>query len=144
MILDLYTKETYRGRLSKKIGWIYGYSFKTDKNDNIVLNFKNNVKIFVVEKDTIQQCTGNYDKNNIPIFEGDLCKSSISEEENSILLCKYFKEVSAFVLMTFKDTLTDWSNEDIENFPCLIVASQQQHYEVCGNIIDNPELFYNS
>lgn len=140
MLLEKYNKDVYRGRISKEIGWIYGFPFKNKKGDNFILNFNP----FLVEKDTLQQCTGVHDKNNIPIFEGDLCKSSISEEENSILLCKYFKEVSAFVLMTFKDTLTDWSNEDIENFPYLIVASQQQHYEVCGNIIDNPELFYNS
>lgn len=138
MLLEKYNKDVYRGRISKEIGWIYGFPFKNKKGENFIFNFNP----FLVEKDTLQQCTGVYDKNNVPIFEGDLCINA--EEENSYLLCKYLDEISAFVFMTFSDTLVNWNDDYIETFPYLIVKKEQQNYEICGNIIDNPELFYNS
>ena len=83
-----------------------------------------------VEKNTICQCTGLKDKNGKLIWENDIMVAHLDdaypEDETYIRILWY---ESGFCSK-------EKGSEDISP----IDKFDQEHFEVCGNIFDNPEL----
>ena len=83
-----------------------------------------------VEKNTICQCTGLKDKNGNLIWENDIMVAHLDdaypEDETYIRILWY---ESGFCSK-------EKGSEDISP----IDKFDQEHFEVCGNIFDNPEL----
>lgn len=78
-----------------------------------------------VRPETVGQFTGLYDKNCQMIFEGD-----IIQNKGCVFSIEYMDGVAGFYAKPVEDN--SWS-------PCLNRGTMM-HYEVVGNIHDNPEL----
>ena len=91
------------------------------------LGFENWYK---VNKDTICQCTGLKDKNGKLIWENDIMVAHLDEDypEDETYI-KIIWHGNGFYVM-------ERGGKDIT----LISKSDQEYFEVCGNIFDNPEL----
>ena len=85
---------------------------------------------YVIDKTTICQCTGLKDKNGNLIWENDIMVAHLDdaypEDETYIRILWY---ESGFCSK-------EKGSEDISP----IDKFDQEHFEVCGNIFDNPEL----
>ena len=73
----------FRGKTGTVKGdiWAYGYLYKVKSllDDNYQYYIRNeHLQDVIVNEKTIGQFTGIYDKNNVPIYEGDIVKSLIN------------------------------------------------------------------
>lgn len=84
------------------------------------------IKKYPVYGDTVGQYTGLKDKNGVKIFDGDIIKSTESEE---VAVVQWFEEHSAF--MACIPILHDVG---------YIGEVEPEIIEVIGNVYDNPEL----
>lgn len=139
--------------------WIYGYYVKdfwkpTRCGCGIIPIDKERGGYCEVNPSTIGQFTGLTDKNGNKIFEGDIIRYADNDEYNYYLdSLKHPKEYEGF---NFNNM---WTVDEIvygiksgypafdlnsHNFDCnglsMLNESRQYHYEVIGNIHDNPEL----
>ena len=116
----------FRGKDIIHNEWIYG-GLAEDKNENVVILPKNNwQKGGCVDKDTIGQFTGLYDKNGREIYEGDIVLHKTYHGEKP---CVVRFECGAFIVGYHKGS-------SIKRTPMLINKS----CVLIGNIHDNPEL----
>ena len=83
-----------------------------------------------VDRDTVCQCTGLRDKNGKLIWENDIMVAHLDEDypEDETYI-KIIWHGNGFYVM-------ERGGKDIT----LISKSDQEYFEVCGNIFDNPEL----
>lgn len=70
-------KIKFRGKTGtiKNDKWVYGYLYKVKSlfNEKYQYYIRNeNLQDFIVDENTIGQFTGLYDKNNVPVYEGDI------------------------------------------------------------------------
>ena len=91
----------FRGKREDNKKWVYGslyidgaFCFINYQLPNGDIETKN------VLKDTIGQFTGLYDKNNTPIYEGDIVKSPYTNDDNLYIIA-YWK--FGFMLQGQKD-----------------------------------------
>lgn len=116
----------FRGKDIIHNEWIYG-GLAEDKNENVVILPKNNwQKGGCVDKDTIGQFTGLYDKNGKEIYEGDIVLHKTYHGEKS---CVVRFECGAFIVGYHEGSSTKRTPMLI-NKSCVLI----------GNIHDNPEL----
>lgn len=116
----------FRGKDIIHNEWIYG-GLAEDKNENVVILPKNNwQKGGCVDKDTIGQFTGLYDKNGKEIYEGDIVLHKTYHGEKS---CVVRFECGAFIIGYHEGSSTKRTPMLI-NKSCVLI----------GNIHDNPEL----
>lgn len=130
--------------------WIIGYLYRLSENQRPFIMLENRYgESYEVDEHTICQCTGLKDKNGNLIWENDIVKKefyidydSVYQEEyvTSVISKKYVGTVKfehfAWVVETFNDKLKcilpicelSEHSEDIK------------HFEVIGNIFDNPGL----
>lgn len=80
----------------------------------------------MVEETTLGECTGLRDKNGTAIFEGDI----ITDKRGALFRVKWNEKWSHFACETITNA---------KFTPCMNVGTMK-HYEVIGNIHDNPEL----
>ena len=83
-----------------------------------------------VEKNTICQCTGLKDKNGKLIWENDIMVAHLYDA--------YLEDETYIRILWYESGFCskEKGSEDISP----IDKFDQEHFEVCGNIFDNPEL----
>lgn len=127
---------TFRGKRIDNGEWVYG-AFYPIKNEDVYfiinncksLNFDDDDTTFngyKVQKKSVGQFTGLYDKNGKEIYECEILYNNDREEH---CIVKYSKEKAMFIVkyLESNDEFTLW--ESISNL----------YYSV-GNIFENPEL----
>lgn len=154
----------FRGKKIDNGEWVYGYyickqdPFLPGIDTNVIVTFdENSMSVWnKVDPATIGQYTGLTDRNGVKIFEGDI----VCDDEPEDMECKplpifgevkfgeYNGDLLSLEYKTISDHVgffVDWrDNEDGE---CskdyrrdLGYWTKYPHFEVCGNIHDNPEL----
>lgn len=116
----------FRGKNLKNDVWIYGNLHCTD--DDGICIIQNHIqhhllKDYEVNPKTVCQYIGLVDKNGRKIFEGDIIKVPYCRYDICTLGlrgCNYY----------FKGKQSDYE----------IASSESKHFEVMGNVFDNPEL----
>lgn len=156
----------FRGKTIKGSRWIYGDLFRTSGNtgDGIAIQYFDKVDgwmYYDIRATTIGQFTGLYDKNETPVYEGDVLH--VIEWEN--LLFKEFSDdnnrFNLFTLEEIKGKIEKeytspvfWdeggfcigSSPGDKDVPlcCLFGDIKRSSpifdFEIIGNIYDNPEL----
>lgn len=83
-----------------------------------------------VNRDTICQCTGLKDKNGNLIWENDIMVAHLDED--------YPEDETYIRILWFGSGFCSKENGSKDITP--VDKFDQEHFEVCGNILDNPEL----
>ena len=117
--------------------WLYGYLYKhgiTPPSDFLcigqaVLPWKDTVGVYVVDPETIGQFTGLHDKHGHEIYEGDIVRSTNSNEFVYEVVYDD-KRFASFGLRRKQDVFMHYFGEAIEAEEC----------EVIGNVSDNLDL----
>ena len=115
----------FRGKNLKNDVWIYGNLLRTDDGMYIIQNHvpHHRLKDYEVNPKTFCQYIGLVDKNGRKIFEGDIIKVPYCRNDICTLGlrgCNYY----------FKGKQSDYE----------IASSESKHFEVMGNVFDNPKL----
>jgi len=128
----------FRGKCKHNSEWVYGYFVGENsdtpfsppiKDENII---QEGTGWWVsVEPETVGQYTGLTDKNGDKIFEGDILKIGI--EEDDYVICKVY-EYRGVMCVDYETP--DW------DFNALAFLDNDNVFifEIIGNIYDNPEL----
>ena len=112
------------------VGYIARYGHTGKEKYYIIPSYASDLYAIEVDPSTICQCTGLKDKNGNMIWENDIMVAHLDdaypEDETYIRILWY---ESGFCSK-------EKGSEDISP----IDKFDQEHFEVCGNIFDNPEL----
>lgn len=114
--------------------WIYGYLC----NENYI-NSPELEGEFWVDRETICQYTGLKDKNGKEIYEGDICEFSVFDYNDCDTQYKGVVVYSGSRFMLWKSKESEYYGND-GGFDLDWVISQDDEFEVIGNIYGNPEL----
>ena len=111
--------------------WVQGYLYGILEKRYVLCGMTNDIPDMIeVDTSTISQCTGLKDKNGKLIWENDIMVAHLDdaypEDETYIRILWY---ESGFCSK-------EKGSEDISP----IDKFDQEHFAVCGNIFDNPEL----
>ena len=128
----------FKAKFDDSDRWVKGQLVEVNDTYLIIPNHASKIlagwfstsNIIEVKKDTICQCTGLKDKNGKLIWENDIMVAHLDdaypEDETYIRILWY---ESGFCSK-------EKGSEDISP----IDKFDQEHFEVCGNIFDNPDL----
>lgn len=114
--------------------WIIGqyvnccYPNENNKAGHFILEFPN--KYHEIYTSTICQCTGLRDKNGKLIWENDIMQAHLDDS---------FPENATYTRVVWNNNgfcTKEQGSEDISPLD----KFDQEYFEVCGNIFDNPEL----
>ena len=112
------------------VGYIARYGHTGKEKYYIIPSYASDLYAIEVDPTTICQCTGSKDKNGKLIWDNDIMVAHLDdaypEDETYIRILWY---ESGFCSK-------EKGSEDISP----IDKFDQEHFEVCGNIFDNPEL----
>ena len=108
----------FRGKRLDNQGWAYGY-YAMWQNDSTIFPSSSIGKPYKVDKSTVGQFTGLYDKNGKEIYEGDIMCWPDYEG----------KKFQTRWVVEWNDKRSGWSD-----------WSPKEKAEVIGNIYENPEL----
>ena len=113
------------------------YLFKGKEKDsgkwlewNAIAGIPHNVTILT---DTICQCTGLKDKNGKLIWENDIMAAQLDDD---------YPEDEIYIRILWRGS-GFWSKEKGSEDMLQVDEFDQEHFEVIGNIFDNPELLGN-
>ena len=84
---------------------------------------KHDAVLYPVDKNTVGEFTGLFDKNDMKVFEGDIF---------------HLGDINIKYIVEYMDT--GLSARQIRNRSCIGLTYWQERIEVIGNIHDNPEL----
>lgn len=107
------------------------YSMWDSKKKKWVLGlFSKKLKLLFGEKDRyyIHHSLEYYDKNYIPVYEGDICRITPGDEP---ILCvvAYIPDRAAYMLLDYKHDVYYRFHDEVRDM-----------IEVVGNVLENPEL----
>ena len=122
----------YRAKRKSDKKWIYGNLIQTDDGVYIIQNYvpQHLIGKYEVDPSTICQCTGLKDKNGKLIWENDIMVAHIDD---------VFPEDETYTKVLWHNNgFCTNENHSIDIEP--IDEFDKIHFEVCGNIFDNPEL----
>lgn len=120
--------------------WAYGGIFPQNKGGSYSIIYTYDpIDKKTVYADTVGQYTGLTDKNDVKIFEGDICDFTVFDylDNDTQYRGVVIYAGSRFML---------WKSEDNEyygadgGFDLDWVVAQDDEFEIIGNIHDNPEL----
>lgn len=122
----------YRAKRKSDKRWIYGNLIHTDDGVYIIQNYvpQHLIGNYEVDPSTICQCTGLKDKNGKLIWENDILIG---------FLDNLYPEYATYTRVLWNNSgfcANENHSEDIAPLDEFV----QIHFEVCGNIFDNPEL----
>lgn len=95
-----------------------------------IRDIKGNAMAYIDDESTICQCTGLKDKNGKLIWENDIMVAHLDD---------YYPEDKTYAKILWRKNgfyIIENGSEDISP----IDKFDQDHFEVCGNIFDSPEL----
>lgn len=119
----------FRGKRLDDGGWSIGDLLQYRSGETVIHSYVNGCRVADdIDPTTIGQYTGLKDKNGKRIFEGDLLRS----KGKRIFYVEYNPDIATFVTRATDAELST---------PCMNYGTML-HYEVIGNIHDNPELCY--
>lgn len=122
----------FRAKRKDNGEWVFGNLIQSvyKIGDTCVGQFGNEVGIHEVDPETICQCTGRNDKNGKLIYENDIMVAYYDEEN---------PEHGTYVMVAWIEYV--WVTvENNSDDPCPLDDFTIKHFEVVGNMIDNPEL----
>lgn len=118
----------FRGKQKDSGEWIEGLIWKSFGKLGIMSS--DGVYSDFIIPSTICQCTGRKDKNGKLIYENDIMVAYYDEEN---------PEHGTYVMVTWREY--GWVTvENNSDDPCPLDDFTIKHFEVVGNIFDNPEL----
>ena len=122
----------YRAKRTDNGEWIEGDLVHSvyKINDICVGKYGNEVGMHQVNESTICQCTGLKDKNGKLIWENDIMVAHLDDS---------FPEDTTYARAVWNNNgfcTKEQGSEDISPLD----KFDQEYFEVCGNIFDNPEL----
>ena len=114
--------------------WVFGYIARyghTGKEKYYIIpSYASVLYSFLIDKNTICQCTGLKDKNGKLILENDIMVAHLDED--------YPEDETYQIVLWHKGGFYTKENGCEEISP--IDEFDQEHFEVCGNIFDNKDL----
>ncbi len=111
--------------------WVQGYLFGIWEKRYILWGMTNDIPNMIeVDPTTICQCTGLKDKNGKLIWENDIMVAHLDED--------YPENETYIRILWYESGLCSKEKGSKDISP--IDKFDQEHFEVCGNIFDNPEL----
>lgn len=116
----------FRGKQTTSGEWSCGYIYSDRKKTYIAYEGEKDCIIHKIIPSTVGRYTGLTDKNGKKVFEGDIIKG----KEKATYAIGYSDATAGFYA---KATLPQ------RILPCMNIGTMK-HYEVIGNIHDNPEL----
>jgi hypothetical protein len=119
----------FRGKASLTNEWVYGNFIIRETSIGKLTEIHTGKHVYPVVLETIQQFTGQVDKNNSPIYEGDIVNVKIGGSKR-VAKIEYSDNMSMFCLR-YPD-----KNKTLNAY-----YFSGDNLEVIGNIIDNPEAF---
>lgn len=128
----------YRAKRTDNGEWVEGYyTYYPDGMDysedtkHVILDTRTNpVNLYFVDQSTICQCTGLKDKNVKLIWENDIMVAHLDDS---------FPEDATYTRVVWNNNgfcTKEQGSKDISPLD----KFDQENFEVCGNIFDNPEL----
>lgn len=122
------------------VGYIVRYGHTRKEKYYIIPSYASDLYSFLIDRDTICQCTGLKDKNGKPIWENDIVKDLFSDACAQI---KYGSYQSCFDSTKTEHVgfYVDWSGKYTKRYrKDLGYWIHMVDAEVIGNIFDNKEL----
>ena len=136
----------FRGKRIDNGEWVYGYYIEDGLNNHYIVEIKDNkdkdyyygktYRYVEVIPETIGQFTGVYDKNNTPIYEGDLIKYACGGTEDYVI-----QEIDEVFFNNEYGTFEIAINKNKENSEVLgfwlADLYEDSFYQVIGNIYES-------
>lgn len=113
----------FRGKRIDNGEWVYGYLADEDYINDI---YSIDLSSIEVDRDTVGQFTGLFDKNGKEIYEGDIIKGF------DITIEVWYSEDKACFMAEMKEPQNDMVD--------ILGGYDTARMEIIGNIYDNPEL----
>ena len=112
------------------VGYIARYGHTGKEKYYIIPSYASDLYAIEVDPSTICQCTGLKDKNGKLIWENDIMVAHLDDD---------YPEDETYIRILWYESgfcSKEKGSEDISP----IDKFDQEHFEVCGNIFDNPQL----
>ena len=129
----------YRAKRTDNLEWVEGHYITNEKDPNhayigylfgVVDGMVHDTDIVEVIPSTICQCTGLRDKNGKLIWENDILVGYLDN---------MYPENATYAQVIW-DKNGFYTKEQDSDDISLMDEFDEKHFEVCGNIFDNPEL----